>query len=338
MIHFAFNIPKIFHASAFLFLALGNLKAEEDSLHNIASTVHRIFQTHRSAVVQVEAEDSRGVIRGTGFYIDPVGTLYTLATIAADTKKIEILRDGKRFPAEVLSVDTRSGIAILHSEPGSVFLQPSLRNDLQIATPVLLIGYPLDLEVSPGFGLIAGFDKKRGNQFFSTTHLRVSLPVLRGQGGSPLLNLQGEVEGIVTSSVDDGATCYALPIRAAEKLRKDITRFGKIQQGWMGVVVANTETPQAGSLAIIDEIDIHGPAGKAGLQVGDIILQIGESPVTCREDILDASFFLTAGDVTKIKIFRNGSSASFDALPIQPPSTNKTSLQAGMELIPKLQP
>ena len=86
----------------------------------------------------------------------------------------------------------------------------------------------------PSFGMIAGFDRKCLGRYFSTTHLRVNLPTQRGEAGAPLLNLNGEVVGIVVSSLENNSACYALPIDAAEKIRGDFVRFGEARHGWIG--------------------------------------------------------------------------------------------------------
>ena len=96
--------------------------------------------------------------------------------------------------------DLRSGIALLKVDAATPFLPIGKSAELGLATPVVAIGYPLDLPESPSFGMIAGFDRKYLGRYFSTTHLRINLPTQRGEAGAPLLNFQGEVVGILVSS------------------------------------------------------------------------------------------------------------------------------------------
>lgn len=317
----------LFALSSFVVLGVcGILNAQDRTMDVISGAVRRIFHDHRAAVVQIEGRDAKGVIRGTGFYVDPSGTIYTLASIADGTEEIFVIQNGKRIPAKVLTIDSRSGLAILRGLPVEQFLQVSRSESPSIASPVVMIGYPLDWEASPGFGMVSGFDKRIGDTFFSTTHMRVNLPVLRGQGGSPLISMEGEVVGIVTSSVDGGTTCYALPIAAAEKIRKDWARFGEARHGWVGVAVKDAESPAEGSFAVVDEIDPMAPAGKAGVKTGDVILRVGNTKVSHREDILDASFFLTAGDSTQIEVWREGEHLFLEAIPASHPATKKTEM------------
>src|SRR6187401_639607 len=83
--------------------------------------------------------------------------------------------------------------------------------------------------------MVAGFDRKYLGRYFSTTHMRLNLPSQRGEAGAPLLNMKGEVVGIVVSSLENNSACYAVPIEAAEKIRADFVRFGEARHGWIGV-------------------------------------------------------------------------------------------------------
>src|SRR5437016_7255196 len=83
--------------------------------------------------------------------------------------------------------------------------------------------------------MIAGFDRKCLGRYFSTIHLRVNAPTQRGEAGAPLLNMKGEVVGIVVSGLENNSACYAVPIEAAEKIRSDFVRFGEARHGWIGV-------------------------------------------------------------------------------------------------------
>lgn len=183
---------------------------------------------------------------------------------------------------------------------------------LEVATPVITIGYPLDLPKTPSFGMIAGFDRKYLGRYFSTTHLRVNLPTQRGQAGAPLLNLKGEVVGILVSSLENNSACYALPIEAAEKIRSDFVRFGEVRHGWIGATVSYAKDPAEGSRAEITEIISTTPATDSGMKPGDILLQVGRTIVDEPEDVLDASFFITAGDTLPLTVVRGTERLTFE--------------------------
>ncbi len=318
-------------------LSLGDSQAGE-TVEAISATVCRLMESSRDAIVQVEARDDQGVIKGTGFYVDPMGTIMTLAAITEEAEEIVVRQQGQERVAEFLTSDPRSGVALLRAPGNGRFLNLAVPDRVAVADPVVLLGYPLEMDLSPGFGLVAGLDRKIGNYYFPTTHYRLNVPVLRGQGGSPVLNLDGKVIGMVNSSVDGGATCYALPIGAADKIRQDFMRFGEPRHGWVGALVEDAPEAVEGSKALVCEVEPEGPGGKAGLRPGDILLQVGEKPVRCREDILEASFFLTSGDPTTIIILRDGARLELQATTTLHPSARKPNLQAGMDLMPRLVP
>jgi serine protease Do len=142
--------------------------------------------------------------------------------------------------------------------------------------------------------------------------VRVNLPTQRGEAGAPLLNFKGEVVGILVAQIENGSACYALPIDAAEKIRNDFIRFGEARHGWVGTSVAQAEKPVEGSTAEVTEILKDTPAYGSGIKPGDILLQIGKTKVRQPEDIIDASFFITAGDTVPIVVVRGNEKMTFE--------------------------
>ena len=288
------------------------LRAEEPSSSSISREVKDIFEKSAKAIVKIRGTDQHGDLAGTGFFIDPAGMLYTAFAVGGDADDLTIEFEGKRYPARLLIADVRSGVAILQAELSSPALSMGKSDQLEVATPVVAIGYPLDLPATPSFGMIAGFDRKFLGRFFSTTHLRVNLATQRGEAGAPLLNFKGEVVGILVSSIENGSACYVLPINAAEKIRNDYVRFGEVRHGWIGINVAETVKSKDGSRAEMTEIMHDTPAFGSGVQPGDILLRVGNTKVHEPEDVIDASFFLTAGDTIPITVMRGEERLTFD--------------------------
>jgi S1-C subfamily serine protease len=276
----------------------------------VSREVKEVFERCSKAVVKIEATDQHGDLSGTGFFIDPMGTLYTAYSVGGEAENINVEYKGKKYPARQLMADLRSGVALLKADLASPALPIGSSDQLEIATPVVAIGYPLDLAETPSFGMIAGFDRKCFGGYFPTRHLRVNLPPQRGEGGAPLLNLKGEVVGILLYSFEN-SSCYALPIEAAEKLRSDYVRFGEPRYGWIGTNVQEASAPVDGSRAVTTEVMKGTPAAEAGLKPGDVVLQIGRTKVREPEDILEASFFLTAGDAIPITVARDNEKITF---------------------------
>lgn len=300
-------------------VSLPALHAQEDTAGAISREVKAIFERCGSAVVKIRAVDEHSELSGTGFFVDPTGTIYTSYSVGGEADNFTVELKGKKYRATQLMADLRSGIAMLKVDAATPFLPIGKSSELALATPVVAIGYPLDLPQSPSFGMIAGFDRKYLGRYFSTTHLRVNLPTQRGEAGAPLLNFQGEVVGILISSVDSGSACYALPIDAAEKIRRDYVRFGDARHGWIGIDVREADKTVEGSNAEMTKIRENTPAAGSGLEIGDILLRVGHVPVRQPEDVIDASFFISAGDAVPITVMRGEEklTVNVQAAPIQ---------------------
>ncbi len=278
--------------------------AQLESTRAISHPLKDVFQRTAKAVVKIHGVDEHSEICGTGFFIDPTGTLYTAYTVGGEAGNFTIEFGGKKYPARQLLADIRSGTAMLKIDAATPALPIGKSEELEVASPVMAIGYPLDLPETPNCGMVAGFDQKYLGRYFSTTHLRVNLPTQRGEAGAPLLNMKGEVVGIVVSRLENTSACYAVPIEAAEKIRSDFVRFGEARHGWVGINVSEAAQPVEGSRAEMTQIMEDTPAARSGIKPGDILLQVGRKKVTQPEDVLDASFFITAGDTVPITVMR----------------------------------
>src|SRR5881397_3469646 len=286
--------------------------AQAESTAAISHQLKDVFQRAAKGVVKIHGVDEHSEICGTGFFIDPTGTLYTAYTVGGEAGNFTIEFGGKKYPARQLLADIRSGTAMLKIDAATPALPIGKSEELGVAAAVVAIGYPLDLPETPNCGTIAGFDQKYLGRYFSTTHLRVNLPTQRGEAGAPLLNMKGEVVGIVVSRLENNSACYAVPIEAAEKIRSDFVRFGEARHGWIGINVSEAAAPTEGSRARMTQIMDGTPAAGSGIKAGDILLQVGQKKVTQPEDVLDASFFITAGDIVPITVLRGNQKLTFD--------------------------
>jgi serine protease Do len=278
----------------------------QQGLTSISAEVKRVFDQAKNAVVRIQAEDEHGRLAGTGFFIDPDGTIFTAYEVGGESWDIIVEFGSSRYPAERLVADPRSGIAVLKVSAGTPWLSTGDSDELKLASPVVTIGYPMDLSVTPSFGMIGGFDLKYLNQYFSTTLIRANIAAQRGEAGSPVLNLKGEVVGILIFPIDNRTACYALPIKAAEKVHTDYVRFGEVRPGWVGVSVVAAEERVHDSTAVIQSFAEGSPAADSGLQQGDVLLSIGSIAVHSPPDVVNASFFLTAEQDVPITVCRDG--------------------------------
>ena len=301
--------------------------------------VREIFARAAKAVVKIHGVDEHSEICGTGFFVDPTGTIYTAYTVGGEAGNFTVEFGDKRIPARQLVADIRSGTAILKVDETTPALPIGKSEELEMASSVISIGYPLDLQNTPNFGMIAGFDRKCLGRYFSTIHLRVNVPTQRGEAGAPLLNMKGEVVGIVVSGLGNNSSCYAVPIEAAEKIRSDFVRFGEARHGWIGVNNVSPASEQVdGSRAMITQVGNDGPAARGGIKEGDVLLQVGKKKITDPEDVFDASFYITAGDTVPITVMRGDKKLTLQVQAAMHPASKTGVLLASPGAIPGVLP
>ena len=297
----------------------------------VRATVERVSD----AICRVEGDDQHGHLRGTGFFIDADGTLLTSFSVGGESRDIIVTAGEQRFPATRLVADSRAGIAVLKivAERPVRFLKFGKSSALAVASPVMTAGFPLDLPLSPSIGLVAGIDIKchvgpeDQDRYFATRHIRANVPVQRGQGGSPVLNLRGEVVGVLISTVEQNSGIFALPIEAAAKVLHDFRTYGRVRQGWLGVDVRLIDRPEHGSTARILTVREDGPGHAGGLRPGDVLLQVGGWKITHPEDVLNAAFFVSSTEPLKMRVSRAGKEREFTITPTDPPDGSMPTIE-----------
>src|SRR6202047_660372 len=289
--------------AGFIFLLLGVSRlCAQQGLNSISTEVKRVFDQAKNAVVRIQAEDEHGRLAGTGFFIDPTGTINTAYEVGGESRHIIWEFGTIRYPAERLVADPRSGIAILKVPADTPWLATGDSDELKMASPLVTIGYPMDLAVTPSFGMIGGFDLKYLNQYFSTTLIRANIAAQRGEAGAPVLNLKGQVVGILIFPIDNRTACYALPIKAAEKVRTDYVRFGDVRPGWVGVNVVESDEAVHDSNVVIQSFADGSPGADSGLQPGDVLIRIGAEAIYSPPDVVNSSFFFTSDEDVPITV------------------------------------
>jgi len=295
--------------AAVLPLALPCAARAQGVFDAIGAEVDRVFEQSKPAVVRVRAQQGRFQTVGSGFFVDNQGTVVTAAAILGLSSDISVDYNGLDLIARVVGVDLRSGVAVLHVFSGATpFLAFAKTAELHTATPVVGVGYPLNLPAAPTFGMVTGFDSQYLDRFFATTHLRTSLAISPGQIGGPVLDGHGQVVGMIVMAADERKFTYALPSAAIQKILADFQQHGRVEHGWVGVGV----DPQSDAKAVrITQIFQGAPASASGLQPGDVVVRIDRREIVRPCDVIDASFFARVGEELPIVVSRNGKLMTF---------------------------
>jgi len=293
----------------------GELKRTSSGMPSLsskaASAISSASIQHTGAVVRVRSSDARGELNGTGFFVGPTGTICTVADLVKGSDSIVIEKGGKEYPCKILAINEGSGAAFIkliaempHS--GENFLSPRALPTPHPFTPAIAIGCSREEDPSTSLGMIIGTKSHEGDCFFRVPQHMAKIFLTEGEAGSPVFNLDGLLIGMVLAGNSQAGDCRILPSGAIEKLHLDLLRFGQLHQGWVGAVVEEAAIPEGSSSTRIASVEPGSPAEAAGLQSGDMILALGNSRITQPDTLLEASFYLTAGESVPMTICRGG--------------------------------
>ena len=271
-----------------------------------------IYQKSALSVAMVERTTGEGTERGCGFFIDEEGTFVTVLSTAGDTVQMKVTYGGREFLPKLLTMDPYTRLAVLRLDgvkaPG---LEIAPSRSVEIGDFLIAVAETPEEGNRCTIGRLAGREKDFDGVPLAATLLRLNLTAKPGCFGAPLVNTEGKVGGVVLLGVAaEEGVCYALPSELIEKVRRDYARHGKVQPCWLGIGLAQgTTTPSIVSLSE------DSPAKEAGLRPGDVIRSIGDRPIEQYQDVVDACYYLTAGESVKVKVMRGLQDVSVDVVP-----------------------
>lgn len=306
----------------------------------ISQEVQAVFEKASPAVVKVRALGGPKPLAGTGFFIDNKGTVLTSYAVIGESSRAWIELKNEKIEAKIVGRDARSGVAVLkvESDEPTPFLKFGDTTKLKVASALISVAYPYNLDATPAFGLITGFNPSFLNQFFATSHIRASLDISPGQIGGPVLNTRGEVIGVLMIAVQNNRECFILPINAAQKIIRDFEQFGEPRHGWVGVGV----TEDKGTIDPVKPVRVsqlfeNTPAVKSGIKSGDKVLQVAGRPIQQPSDVLDVAFFAKVGEDIPVVVERDGKKMSFTIKVVERPADSRM-VEPLRPLNPKMEP
>jgi len=221
---------------------------------------------------------------GSGFIVAPDGYILTNAHVVADASEVTVrLTDRREFTAKVVGVDRRTDVALIKiagkNLPTVTIGDPS---KLRPGEWVIAIGSPFGFENSVTAGIVSAISRSVPDSQY-TPFIQTDAAVNPGNSGGPLFNMAGEVVGINSQiySRTGGymGISFAIPIDLAMGVKEQLIKTGHVQRGRIGVVIQEVGQQLADSFgldrprgALVSQVDADGPAAKAGVKPGDVIL------------------------------------------------------------------
>ena len=256
--------------------------------------------------------------QGSGFIVSPDGVVLTNAHVVADASEVNVkLTDKREFRAKVVGLDKPTDIAVLKIDARDL---PSVRigdpQRTRVGEWVLAIGSPFGFENSVTAGIISAKSRSLRDEGY-VPFIQTDVAINPGNSGGPLFNLDGEVIGInsqiYSRSGGYQGVSFAIPIDVAMKVQSQIREHGKVRRGRFGLTIQELDQGLADSFglakptgALVNAVDPDGPAAKAGVRPGDIILKLNGKDVPNSAALPPMASELTPGSTAKLEIWRGG--------------------------------
>ncbi|MFI5323448.1 MAG: DegQ family serine endoprotease [Thermodesulfobacteriota bacterium] len=259
---------------------------------------------------------------GSGFIFSDDGYIITNNHVVEKATDIKvILEDGEVYHAEVVGTDPKTDLALLKIEPKKK-LQAIKFGDsgrVEIGDWVLAIGNPFGLGNTVTAGIISAKGRSLGLGSYDD-FIQTDAAINPGNSGGPLFNFSGEVIGVNTAIIAGGQGIgFAIPINMAKNVVAQLRNKGKVVRGWIGVYVQQVTPEIAESIhlqkpegALVADVTPGGPAEKAGIQRGDVIVELNGNPIEDMQQLPRSIASFAPGTSTQIKVIRNGATRTFN--------------------------
>ncbi|MEF9385332.1 DegQ family serine endoprotease [Ralstonia pseudosolanacearum] len=271
-------------------------------------------QKRHNAPPQAEEEQSRGV--GSGFIMSGDGYVLTNAHVVEGAETIYVtLTDKREFKAKLIGSDKRTDVALVKVEATGL---PSLKlgdsDKVRVGEWVLAIGSPFGLDNTVTAGIVSAKGRDTGDYL---PFIQSDVAVNPGNSGGPLINLRGEVIGINNQIFSQSGgymgISFAIPIDEAMRVAEQLKTQGRVTRGRIGVAIDNVPKDAAESLglgrargAYVGNVESGGPADKAGIEAGDIVLKFNGRDVEKAGDLQRQVGETKPGTRATVQVWRKG--------------------------------
>jgi serine protease Do len=255
--------------------------------------------------------------QGSGFIVSADGYILTNAHVVADADEVSVrMTDRREYPAKVVGIDKRTDVAVIKIEGKDL---PVVRigdpSKLRPGEWVLAIGSPFTFENSVTAGIVSATGRSMPGEDL-VPFIQTDVAVNPGNSGGPLFNLNGEVVGINSQIYSRSGgymgLSFAIPIDVANNVRQQLVSNGKVTRGRIGVQIqeVNAQFADAFGLdrprgALVGQVIDGGPAEKAGVKSGDVILSVDGKIVERSSQLPAVISAIRPGDTAKVEVWRD---------------------------------
>ncbi|WP_077037569.1 Do family serine endopeptidase [Pelomonas sp. KK5] len=263
--------------------------------------------------------------QGSGFIVSADGIILTNAHVVRDSSEVIVkLTDRREYKAKVLGSDPQTDVAVIKIEAKNLpVVKLGDTKDLRVGEWVLAIGSPFGFENSVTAGVVSAKSRALPGENF-VPFIQTDVAVNPGNSGGPLFNARGEVVGINSQIFSQTGgyqgLSFAIPIDLAQRVKNQIVATGKVQHARLGVTIQDVNQSFADSFkldapagALVASVEDGGPAAKAGLKSGDVVLKYNGTPIVASSDLPALLGQAAPGDKATLEIWRQGKRETLSA-------------------------
>ncbi len=258
--------------------------------------------------------EQRGV--GSGFIMSREGYILTNNHVVEEADQIKVkLANGKEYDGKVVGRDPKTDLALIKIKASSDLQPLNLGNsdELKVGSWVVAVGSPFGLEQTVTAGIVSAKGRVIGSGPYDN-FIQTDASINPGNSGGPLINMKGEVVGINTAIIASGQGIgFAIPINMAKEIAPQLQEKGHVTRGWLGVSIQELTPELAKSFALkekkgalVAQVVSGSPAEKAGIEQGDVIVELDGKEVSDSKDLPRMVASTPVGKAATIKLLRNG--------------------------------
>ncbi len=264
---------------------------------------------------------------GSGVIVNPDGYILTNNHVVSGASDVEVFtQDRKKYKAKIIGTDPRTDIAVLKIDAtGLPVLTLGDSSKLKVGDLVFAIGDPFGIGETATTGIVSATGRALGGAIERyEDFIQTDAAINPGNSGGALIELHGHLIGINTAIISGGGggnqgVGFAIPINMARNIMDQIVDHGKVTRGFLGVTIQAVDPDMAkafglsrGGGALVGDVKADSPAAKAGIQRGDVILELNGKSVNGPDDLSVRVSELAPGTVAHLKVFRNGQARDID--------------------------
>lgn len=255
---------------------------------------------------------------GSGFIISGDGYILTNAHVVDGADEVTVrLTDKREFKARTIGADKRTDVALIKIEAsGLPVVKLADVSQLKVGEWVVAIGSPFGFDNSLTAGIVSAKGRSLPQENY-VPFIQTDVAINPGNSGGPLFNMKGEVVGINSQIYSRSGgymgLSFAIPIDVAMEIQQQLRSTGKVNRGRLGVVIQEVSKELADSLglsrpmgAVVNAVDPDGPAAKAGIEAGDVILKFDGKTVVDSADLPRMVGATKPGARSSVQVWRKG--------------------------------